>query len=70
MEAALVLKENSQQPWKTVEERTVGISKGKAQEDAEAKGNNAAESNLRLRGLKAANAYISGHLKRSDGDHL
>ena len=23
MEAALVLKENSQQPWKTVEERTV-----------------------------------------------
>ena len=29
MEAALVLKENSQQPWKTVEERTVRDDGGK-----------------------------------------
>ena len=57
MEAALVLKENSQQPWKTVEERAVsnaGDNKDKAQSAAGAKAKQASETKLASRTLKAS----------------
>lgn len=55
MEAALVLKENSQQPWKTVEERAVsdgGDSKEKIQAVATAREKEVADTKPHSRRLR------------------